>query len=560
MLKELHIKNVAVIDEATIEFEKGFNVLTGETGAGKSILIDAINMVIGSRSNKELVRTGTEKAVVNAVFEECSKEVFEKLEELGIDTEEDSLMISRQITAEGKSVCRCNGVMLPLSCIKEVGELLVDIHGQHDNQKIMNKSNHISFLDSYGKYENLINEYRECYKEYKNIVSQLDEISQDKDERERRLDLISYQINEIESVRLKCGEDELLEERRSFLANAEKIMSGAREAYEALYGGEYQASAFDLVMKAEKELSGVKEYDNSLAIYAQRLESALAEIEDVTHELKSFMDKAEYSPEELDEIENRLNVIGNLKRKYGNSIESINEYLLSVKEEYDKLSCSEESIAELLERKQKCEARLSECAKALTDARKKSATELEKKITAELSDLDMPNVKYVVMIEEGEYTKNGADKVEFLISANAGEIPKPMTKIASGGELSRIMLAIKSVMTDSDYTETMIFDEIDTGVSGRAAQKIAEKIAGFSGNCQVFAVTHLSQIAAMADSHFLIKKESDTEKTFTKVKKLKDEERVAELGRIIGGVSVTETTLKSAEEMLRMAENMKSGR
>ncbi len=560
MLKELYIKNVAVIDEAVIEFENGFNVLTGETGAGKSILIDSINMVIGSRSSKEIVRTGTDKAVVNATFEVNSEKVESLLSEYGIETDDGNIMLSRQISAEGKSVCRCNGMMLPLNCIREIGEQLVDIHGQHDNQKIMNKNSHIDFLDGYGKNVELLSVYKSDYAEYKEILHQLEELNTDKEERERRLDLISYQINEIEAARLKTAEDTELEERRAFLSNAEKIISGVETAYETLYGGEYQASAFDLVMKAEKELSGVKEYDSSISSYAERLNSAMAEIEDITSELKSFLNKADYSADELDEIENRLNVINNLKRKYGNTIEAINEYLEKIKEEYDKFSYSEESIKELCDKKIACEKKLEESADKLSKSRKKSAKELEVKISSELSDLDMPNVRFVVKIDEGEYTANGKDKVEFLISANAGEEPKPMSKIASGGELSRIMLAIKSVMTDSEYSETMIFDEIDTGVSGRAAQKIAEKIAGFSGNCQVFAVTHLSQIAAMADTHFLIKKDSDGEKTYTKVKRLEKEDRIAELGRIIGGVSVTETTLRSAQEMLEMADNMKSGR
>jgi len=560
VLKELFIKNVAVIDEAVIEFENGFNVLTGETGAGKSILIDSINMVIGSRSNKEIVRTGTDKAVVNASFEVNSKEIEEKLSDFGIEPEDGNVIISRQISSDGKSVCRCNGVILPLSCIKEIGELLVDIHGQHDNQKIMNRGNHIMFLDEYGKYDEVIEKYKEYFNEYKVLISRLEELDTDRAERERKLDLLSYQINEIEAAKLKKDEDIDLEEQRNFLANAEKIISGVEAAYESLYGGEYQAAAFDLIMKAQRELSDVKEYDESLAAYSERLESTLAEIEDITGELKSFLNKTDYSAEMLDEIETRLDVINGLKRKYGNSIENINAYLESIKEEYEKYSFSEENIKELLEKKEVCENHLKDVAEKLRGKRKKAAKELEVKIAEELADLDMPNVRFVINFEESEYCSNGIDKIEFLISANSGEEPKAMNKIASGGELSRIMLAIKSVMSESNYSETMIFDEIDTGVSGRAAQKIAEKIAGFSGNCQIFAVTHLSQIAAMADTHFLIKKENDTEKTYTKVKKLNREERVVELGRIIGGVCVTETTLKSAEEMLEMAENMKSGR
>ncbi len=560
MLKELYIKNIAVIDEVIIDFEKGFNVLTGETGAGKSILIDAINMVIGSRSNKELVRTGAEKAMVSATFEVKSQEVKEKLDEFGVELEDDSVILARQISADGKSVSRCNGMMLPLASVREIGELLVDIHGQHDNQKIMNKNNHIDFLDNYGKYYGLKDKYKEIFADYKRILKELDELKGDKEERERRLSLLEFQINEIESARLKIDEDMVLEERRAFLQNAEKIVSGVQTAYDELYGGEYDESAFDLLMKAVKELDNVKEFDEKLSSYTERLSSAMAEIEDITGELKSFLNKADYTEGELDEVETRLNVLNNLKRKYGNSIEDINSYLTKIKDECEKFTQSEENIEKLTTEKEKIEAEIVSVSTELTKARKKAGLELEEKISSELSDLDMPNVRFVVLIENTDFNKNGCNSVEFLISANVGEEPKPMNKIASGGELSRIMLAIKSVMADSEISETMIFDEIDTGVSGRAAQKIAEKIAGFSGECQVFAVTHLAQIAAMADTHYNIKKESRDEKTYTSVTKLDDDGRIAELGRIIGGVSVTETTLKSAEEMLMLAKNIKTGR
>lgn len=560
MLKELYIKNVAVIDEATIDFEKGFNVLTGETGAGKSILIDSINMVIGSRSSKDIVRTGTEKAIVNARFEVSSKEILGKLDEFGIEAEDGELILSRQITAEGKSTCRVNGMMLPLSSVREIGELLVDIHGQHDNQKIMNKANHINFLDSYGEYDDIKEKYTCLYHKYRQIIKDIESLNTDKEEREHKLDLLRFQIQEIEFAKLKSGEDEALEERRNFLVNAEKIASGVQNAYEELYGSEYQTSAFDLIMKAVKELEFVSEYDEKLNSYSQRLSSAMAEIEDITAELKGFIDKTDYSQEELDSVEERLNLINNLKRKYGRTIEDINNYLEKIRLECENYSSSEESIEKLLIEKQEIESVIDKSSKELSLKRNNAARELESKIAKELSELDMPNVKFIVNVNNVDYNLNGCDEVEFLISANLGEEPKPLNKIASGGELSRIMLAIKTVMTDKDSSETMIFDEIDTGVSGRAAQKIAEKIAGFSGGCQVFAVTHLSQIAAMADTHFLISKESRDDKTYTSVTPLDKQGRIYELGRIIGGVSVTETTLKSAEEMLEMALNIKMGR
>ncbi len=557
MLKELYIKNVAVIDEAVINFEKGFNVLTGETGAGKSILIDAINMVIGSRSNRELVRTGTEKAITSATFEVKNQEVLDKLSELGIEPEGGDIILLRQISADGKSTCRCNGIMLPLGSLREIGELLVDIHGQHDNQKIMNKASHIDFLDGYGKYGGLIAEYKEIYAKYKAVLRELEEINSDKEERARKLDLLAFQINEIEAAHLKENEDNELEERRNFLANAEKIVSGAGSAYEALYGGEYQMSAFDLLMKASGELEYITEYDEKLKNHYERLNSAMADIEDITAELKAFLDKTDYSQSELDSIEERLSTINTLKRKYGSTIEDINVYLSKIREEYNRYNSFEESTELLLARKENIEKEIKETADRLSSKRRQTGKELEEKITTELADLDMPNVRFSVSFEESEYNQKGQESVEFLISANLGEEIKPMNKIASGGELSRIMLAIKSVMAETDSSETMIFDEIDTGVSGRAAQKIAEKIAGFAGSCQVFAVTHLSQIAAMADTHFLIRKESRNDKTYTQVSPLDNEGRIKELGRIIGGVTVTETTLKSAEEMLEMAEDIK---
>lgn len=560
MLKELHIKNVAVIDEALIEFENGFNVLTGETGAGKSILIDSINMVIGSRSSKEIVRNGTDKAVVEALFEADSADVLEKLSEYGIDCDDGNIILSRQISAEGKSVSRCNGVIIPLNCTREIGELLVDIHGQNDNQKIMNRANHISYLDNYGKNGELLFKYKNIYTKYKEIISKLDEFNQNKDEKEKRIELIKYQINEIESANLKIGEDKELEERRTFLQNAEKILSSIQTAYEALYGGDSFETAYDLVYRAERNLSELKECYSPAEAFSDRLSSALAEIEDISGELKSFLASTDYSVGELEEVENRLSLIDELKRKYGNPVSVINDFLKNIKAEYETLIFGDENYEELISQKEECEKMLNKSAVELSADRQKTAKDLEKRISEELTNLDMPNVNFIISIEKCDYCKNGIDKVEFLISANKGEEPKPMNKIASGGELSRIMLAVKSVMSDFENSETMIFDEIDTGVSGRAAQKIAEKIAGFSGHCQVFAVTHLSQIAAMADTHFLIKKEDNGIRTFTKVEKLNKEERISELGRIIGGVSVTYTTLKSAEEMLEMAEKMKKDR
>ena len=562
MLKELHIKNIAVIDQVHIEFSEGLNVLTGETGAGKSILIDSINMALGKRVSHDLIRTGCDKAMVNACFEVADKKVLEQLSDLGIEAEEGIISINRQLTNEGKSTCRINGVTMPLSVVRDVTSMLIDIHGQSDNRMLLDPHSHLEFLDSFGNCNDTLTIYRESYKKQRELKSKIKSLSASLDERERQLELLNFQIEEINGAKLKLGEDTQLEERRDYLCNMESIVSGAGTAYGALYGGE-DFSAYDLLRQAERALSDISRYLPKLTESYERLCSIIAETEDIASDINSCLGSTEFSMSELDQIEERLDLIGNLKRKYGNSIEEILEYAKSAQIKASEIEQSDETLTLLYAELEEVKNELDIHAAKLSHQRAESAKDLEQKISAELMDLDMPKVRFSIDIcdryEDGEilFSETGKDRVEFLLSTNPGEALKPMSKIASGGELSRIMLAIKSVLSDTEDIDTMIFDEIDTGVSGRAAQKIAEKLSHLAKTKQIFSITHLTQIASMADSHYLIKKTSTDQITTTSVTRLDAEGRVEELARIIGGVTVTELTRKSALEMLELAKSKK---
>lgn len=566
MLRELHIKNIAVIDEARIEFEKGFNSLTGETGAGKSILIDSINMLLGNKTPKDLIRTGEEKAVVNGIFDIDEKLAEKIADDLGVDVEDNELYVSRQINTEGKNVCRINGMTCPVAQLKEIGTYLIDIHGQSDNQALLNPKFHIDYLDSFAGNSDVLSEYTKEYKEVKRIKKEIDEIKKNRDDAEYRLEILEFQINEIETARLIVGEDEELEERRNFLRNAEKIMSAAESAHEYLYSGNgTQLSSFDLLMKGEKQLSDVSEYDKELGELYERMTSVRVELEDITATLSDYISKSNYEAGELDAIEERLDTINTLKRKYGGSIETVLEKLEELKKENTNITDGEEILAELKKELERHQTVMRKMGELLSERRRKASDDLERKIMTELSELDMPKIRFSVSVtadtdDEGvRYTSTGGDVIEFLISTNPGESLKPMNKIASGGELSRIMLAMKSVFAGKDMVDTLIFDEIDTGVSGRAAEKIAEKICRLSMEKQVLCVTHLPQITAMADTNFLIEKDTEGERTKTSVIKLDTEGKTEEVARIIGGVTVTELTKQSAFEMIKQAEEYKKG-
>lgn len=557
MLRELHIKNIAVIDEATVEFGEGFNALTGETGAGKSILIDSIGMVLGARVSRDLIRTGCEFASASLCFDNLSNSAVRALSELEIECEDGLAIISRKITADGKSICRINGRITTLSLVREAAAVLIDIHGQNDNRSLLSAAAHMRLLDEFGKTQNELESYRSVYKKMCALRSELEKLTTDEETKARRLELLEFQINEIAAARLKEGEEEEIIARRDRLCNAESIAKGVGEAYGAMYGGE-EYSAYDLLRRAARSLSGLERFAPELSEYAKRLDGIIAETDDIASELSRCLESTDFSAAELDMLEERLDLIGDLKRKYGASIEEINDYKKRAEIEAEGITRSDERAAELSGEIEGLTREASALAKHLTDAREKAAEELSKRIMEELAALDMPKARFEAKIGTTEdFTANGTDTVEFLLSANSGEEPKPLARCASGGELSRIMLAMKSTLSDTEDADTMIFDEIDTGVSGRAAQRIAEKICVLSRKKQILAITHLSQLASMADGHYLIEKHTEDGHTSTSVRRLDREERCAELARIIGGVSVTELTLSSAREMLEMAEKMK---
>ncbi len=560
MLKELYIKNVAVIEEVRIDFSEGFNVLTGETGAGKSILIDSINMALGGRGGKELVRSGEEKAVVNALFSSNEK-ISSLLSDFGIDAEDD-VILTRQITNDSKSTARINGMTVTNSVLKEVAKHLCDIHGQNDNHFLLSNRNHINFLDSFAKILDIKEKYQETYRKLKEIREKISSLNENEQEKARRCELLLFQLNEINSARLKKGEKADIEERIAYLSNIENILSGINDAYERLYSGE--ENVYDLLSGAIKSLNGVSEYDSSLSEFAERLNSSLIEIEDIASELGSKSGKADFNEGEFNELNNRIDVINSLCRKYGENEEEILLYRDKIEEELSELQGSEELLEKLMKEEKHLYEKALEYAKILSEKRKDASKKLDVEIMKELFELDMPKVVFKADVRENKnengetsLSSNGADEVEFLISANPGEDLKPLSKIASGGELSRIMLAIKSIFADSDDAETLIFDEIDTGVSGRAAQKIAEKLSRLSRKKQVFSITHLSQLASMADNHYLIHKETNNDITRTDVTLLGEEDRINELARIIGGAYITELTLENAKEMLNLAKEQK---
>lgn len=566
MLRELHIKNVAVIEEVTVEFDNGFQTLTGETGAGKSILIDSINMALGGRGSRDIIRTGTEYAQVDLAFEIEDDEVADCLAELGIDCEDGTVLISRRLQTDGKSRSHINGKLTPLNVVREIGELLLTIHGQNDNQSILSPKTHLKFVDEYGEHNDVLEEYKKQYKTVKDIRTMLSELETDEHGKKELTELLSFQIDEIDAAKLKTGEEEELEERRSFLQNAEQLAEDAGGAYYALHGGDEESNgALDGLAEALRLLDEAKEFDQRLAPYYDTLTSVLADTEDVMHELRIYSDGIDYSQEELDNTESRLSLIYSLKRKYGSTIEEILDYAQKSRERLEAIESSDERRAELTEKLSAETEKLSEIAARLTKARTAAAINLQERIMDELADLDMQKMRFSAEVrmagDEGgsaKFSSDGCDSVEFMISANPGESLKPLAKIASGGEMSRIMLAIKSVLSDSDKVETMIFDEIDTGVSGRAAQKIAEKMGMLAKKRQILCITHLPQIAAMADCHYVIEKSSDSGITRTTVRHIEGEERIRELARIIGGVAVTELTLSAAREMLDMADAYKN--
>jgi len=555
MLNQLSVRNVAVIDKLDINLHDGVSVLTGETGAGKSIIIDSINMILGDRANKELVRYGTDKAVVQAVFD-APKSVINILEENDIYVEDETVIITRQVTKEGKSVARINGMVVTLNILREISDRLINIHGQHDNQALLTPIRHITFLDAYADNEEYINRYKDILSKKREIEKKISSLEMDEQEKMQRIDLLEYQVKEIKKASLEKDEEDDLREQRDIYTNAEQITKSVNEAYMNLYEGDEIQSAYDGISIAVNEISQISDLNPQLKSIYDTLNEIMYSLEDTAHEIKEFGETVEFDEQTLNEIEERLDLISRLKRKYGNSIEEILEYLKKAESELNDIKLSDERTNELKEELKNITKELKEKGNVLTQRRENAAKVLEENIEKSLHELNMEKSKFKVNIEnDGTFYDNGMDKVEFLISTNPGEPLKPLVKIASGGELSRVMLAIKSILADSDGVDTMIFDEIDTGVSGKAAMSIAKKLAVIAKNKQVICITHLPQLTAMADNHYLIQKNTDGELASTTLKELDEEGRELELARIIDGGEVTELALSHAKQMLENAKN-----
>ncbi len=551
MLKGLDIKNVAVIEKINIEFLEGLTVLTGETGAGKSIIIDSINMILGARSNKALVRHGSDKAVVSALFD-VDEETGKKLSDFGIDPEDGEIIISRDLTPEGKSNARINGMMVPMGVLKEIAASMVNIHGQQDSRDILDREKHIEFLDLFGENGEILKRYKEKYDSLRKTKKKLLDLEIDEEEKLRRIDLLNYQCDEIEKAELKVGEKEELEVERKKMQNLTHIAEGVFGAYSVLYENETM-SAYDGVCRAEDALSKAAAYDKDIEKIFSRVSDIKYAIEDVVHELKGF--DVEFDENRLNDIEERLDTITKLEKKYGGDTESVLGYFEKISLELENIKNSDEIIENLKIEIQKEEEDLIKIGRELNEKRRIDSEKLSKLIKDELTELDMPKADFEVLVEgSDEFLKNGMDRVEFMITTNPGEPLKPLTKVASGGELSRTMLAIKTVLSGLGGGETLIFDEIDTGVSGRASQKIASKLWRLGRKNQVICISHQPQLAAYSDNHFYIEKTQDEDTTKTMVKKLSDEERIGELARIIDGENITDAAKDHARQMIENAK------
>ena len=547
MLSLLHIENIAVIECSDISFDKGFNILTGETGAGKSIVIDAISAILGERAYRDMIRTGANKASVRAVFTDVPE--LDWFAENGVEYDAETI-IQREIYLDGKNVCRVNGALVTVSILRKLGIQLINIHGQHDSASLFEEENHLRFLDDFAGNGALRESYSAAFEEVAALRREIDRMTMDEGEKLRRMETLRYQIEEISKAELEAGEDEALEERRKLLQNAEKISDGMEVAVECLYGGDDTDGAASLLAQAERELGRLSRFTDAFASVQERVTDLMYQVQDVAEAVRDARDELSYSADELEKIESRLDVIHRLRRKYGASCADILAYLENAKEELDQIEFADDHLERLKGKLSKAEKKAWDEALALRKNRKTVAKELSARILTELSQLDMPRVQFSCEFTELELTAGGADAVAFYMSANAGEALKPLSKVASGGELARIMLAMKNVLAEQDQVATLIFDEVDTGVSGRAAQKVAEKLRSVAKHKQVLCVTHLPQMAAMASTHLLIAKEERGGRTYTTVTPLDREGRKRELARIIGGANITETTLKSAEEML----------
>ncbi len=558
MLELLHIENIAVIQEADIQFRPGFNALTGETGAGKSIVIDAMGAVLGGRTSRDLIRTGADRAFVSAEFSQVAPDL-PGLAETGTAPDEDGhLLLQRELTGDGKNLCRVNGRPVTVAQLRRIGEELLNIHGQHDGQQLLDEEQHLSYLDRFGRTETPLGRYQAAYGTMAELQSKIRALQMDEAEKARRMDSLRFQIGELERAQLVPGEEESLTERRDLLRNGEKYLSALSGADYCLNGGEEGGGAVSALRDAEEAVSGIRTLSDDMGELYKRLEQLRCEVYDLAETIRDKREEFDFSPAELDAVESRSDLLYRLKKKYGATVEEMLAYLDKCRAELDDMETADDTLARLEQQLETARKAVLAAGAELTAARQAAAGVLEQRIQAELRDLDMHKVRFAIDFGEQEPGTDGCDAVRFLMSANAGEDLKPIARIASGGELARIMLALKNVLAEQESIGTLVFDEVDTGVSGRAAQKVAEKLAQVSRRKQVLCVTHLPQLAAMADTHFSVEKGERDGRTYTRVVLLDREQRKAELARITGGSHVTEALLASAGELLDQAERYRS--
>lgn len=563
MLSLLHIENIALIDQADISFGSGFNVLTGETGAGKSIIIDAISAVLGERTSRDLIRTGEKSALVTALFRDLPSLPW--FQETGIGPDENGeLLISRRIQGDGKNICRVGGVPCTVVQLRTLGSQLIDIHGQHDGQQLLDESCHLAYLDSFGELEPALSAYREEYAKLDALRKQIASLQMDETEKARRLDILQFQIDELESAHLRLGEEEELDERKAMLRSADQLVAAVEGAYHALFGTDSQDGAASLLAEAEGNLSRVSNLSADLSQLSENLSALRYGTEDAAERLRDLKNSFDFSPKELDQVEDRLDHLHRLKKKYGATVRDMLDYLNKIRQELDQIELSDDLLIKLKKQRKAQLTMTRTLAETLSAQRKAAAERLKARIEEELRQLDMTKVRFQTEFspKPGKLglDDTGMDEVRFLMSANVGENLKPIAKVASGGELSRIMLALKNVLAENDNICTLIFDEVDTGVSGRAAGKVAEKMSRLSLTCQVLCVTHLAQIAAMSDYHYSVHKEEKNGRTYTCVETLDRPGRRAELARLTGGAHQSEAILKGAEELLKEADAYKKSR
>ena len=559
MLSLLHIENIALIQSADIRFEPGFNVLTGETGAGKSIVIDSIGAVLGERTSRELIRTGAKSALVTAVFTQVPPLPW--LEENGFPTGEEELLLQRELQGDGRNVCRIDGKLVTVAQLRELGRQLLNIHGQHDGQQLLDPASHLGYLDQFGGCQPLLESYQEAYRKWHDIRREMDKLQMDEAERSRRVDTLNYQIQELERAQLKAGEDEELSARRTLLRSAGRLMEAIQSAEFALSGDEDRDGACSLIAQAEGEVQGVSSISPELSELSEKLTALRCAADDAADTLRDLSRSFDFSPGELDQVEERLDLLYRLRKKYGPTVEDMLAYLDRCRKELDQIQYADDTLARLEKDLKKAQKEAARRGEVLSQARREAAGALQARVQEELRQLDMPKVQFQTEFTpkggEAGMDETGLDEVQFLMSANLGEALKPIQKVASGGELARIMLALKNVLAEGDQIGTLVFDEVDTGVSGRAAQKVAEKMAQVARGKQVLCVTHLPQIAAMADTHFSVQKGEREGRTYTRLERLDRSQRREELARLIGGASITPSLLESAEELLRQAEQQK---